>query len=137
MRRLFLSIIAILIVPAAEASAQAKTRSALDRDLDGYAVSTCLMETDNAALKDQGARWAGAIVQRSHGPIEAFSRVADAVRVEIKENGFAQGHDDGPVATGAISMPMLTCGEVTDQPKVAHAMSKAKAALRKHYSARQ
>jgi hypothetical protein len=133
MKLLFLSIIAILIVPAAEASAQAKTRSALDRDLDGYAISTCLLETDNTALKEQGGRWAGAIVQRSHGPIEAFSLVADAVRAEIKEKGFAQGHDDGPIASGAIAMPMLTCGEMTDQPKVAHAMSKAKAALRRHY----
>jgi len=133
MKSLLSPSIALIVLLFSGGSAQAKARSALDRDLDDYAISTCLLETDNTALKEQGGRWAGAIVQRSHGPIEAFSLIADAVRAEIKEKGFAQGHDDGPIASGAIAMPMLTCGEMTDQPKVAHAMSKAKAALRRHY----
>jgi len=116
----------ILPVPVAAA------RTALDRDLEGYAMASCLSYVDEAALKDQGDAWASAISQRSHGDFQAFLPVAKAVKAELARTGVGVGHLDGPVGS-AFSMPVLTCAEMQDRPTVQRAIATARAKLRRAY----
>jgi hypothetical protein len=64
-------------------------RSDVQRDVEGYAISSCLTSQKDAYLKDQGDGWASVIVQRSHGDIEHFKKVADAVNSEVAEGHVA------------------------------------------------
>lgn len=131
--------VAMLLLPlpacaAGTAPAGAGTaRGAIERDVEGYAVASCLASLDDASLKDGGRRWAGAIVQRGHGEIERFTAVSDAVKAERAATPMAMGHDDDrPMA--AVPLPLLYCGEIIDAPRVRTAIDAAIAALRPAYA---
>lgn len=122
----------VAIALAAPVSAAA-SRSALDRDLESYAVASCMIATQIPSLVEQGQGWAGALVERSHGPIEEFHLIATVVEEEIRVSGFAVGHRDAPVASGSVMLHMLTCGEIIDAPRVARAIGRARTALAHAY----
>ena len=111
----------------------AVARSALDRDLEGYAIASCMIASRDTVLMEQGQGWAGAIVQRSHGPIEIFSGVSKVVNEKIRVSGFAVGHQDGPVQSNGTKLFMLTCGEIIDQPSIVRAVARARLKLARYY----
>lgn len=113
---------------AVTAGAAPAPSPSLLRDLDAYAAASCLAALDHPFLKDQGERWAGAVVQRSAGPIAAWRPVADAVRLELKRAGIAQAQGAGPRAP-ALALPVMTCGEIADAPPVRRAIARAAATL--------
>ena len=57
-------------------------RSALQHDLECYAIASCLALQAEPYLQDQGDAWASVIIQRRQGGIEAFAQLADSVRQE-------------------------------------------------------
>ncbi len=99
-------------------------RSDVQRDVEGYAVASCLMKQSEAYLRDQGALWADAIVQRSHGDIEAFRGVADAVAAAVarKPVPFARREGD-PMHSAPVPVPF--CAEIIDDPPVRAAIDQA------------
>lgn len=56
----------------------AQARSAVQRDVEGYAIATCLTKQSDPTLKDQGDAWASVIVQRAHGDLEPLHAVQEA-----------------------------------------------------------
>jgi hypothetical protein len=94
------------------------------RDVEGYAVSSCLTSQKDAYLKDQGDGWASVIVQRSHGDIEHFRKVADAVNTEVAQWHVAVMRVESDPAHGK-DLPVLTCAEIIDAPRVREAIDKA------------
>ena len=124
---------AIAVASGVLPTGSALARSALDRDLEGYAIASCMIASRDTVLMEQGQGWAGAIVQRSHGRIEIFSGVSKAVDEKIRVSGFAVGHQDGPVQSNRAKLFMLTCGEIVDQPNVARAVARARLQLARYY----
>ena len=121
----------LTVASAAGATPPKHERSALQRDVEGYAAAACLVRQREPLLKEQGGAWASAIVQRSHGDIDPFNDVAKAVNAELRRSPVAIGRDD---ATGKDrSMPVLRCGEIVDTPSVRAAIDRAEARLAPNY----
>lgn len=105
----------------------------LQRDTIDYAMASCVASQPQPFLKDQGERWANAVIQRGHGAIEHWSRIADAVEIELKRSGIAQGQGDGSQAE-TVPLPVMTCGEITDRPRVQAAIAIARRTLSSDYA---
>ncbi len=105
----------------------------LHRDLADYATATCFAAQQNAYLKDQGERWAGAVMQRAHGPVEQWTAVADAVAAELKARGIAAGQGEGP-QSATIPLPVMTCGQIAATATVRAAIERAASALAADYA---
>jgi hypothetical protein len=98
-------------------SGLAHGRSDVQRDVEGYAVASCLMKQKEPYLRDQGALWAGGIVQRSHGDVEDFRRVAGAVDADIAQKPMpAARRESDPMH--AVPVPVPFCAEIIDDPPV-------------------
>jgi len=104
-------------------------RDALQRDLEGYAVASCLVTLDDARLNEHGQAWAGSIVQRSRGPIEPFIAVYEVVKVEMPM--FMRRDEANPRV--AQPMPVMYCAELIDAPAIRAALSVATQQLREDY----
>ena len=102
----------------------ASARDAVRRDVEGYAIASCLVHQKQPYLKDQGDAWASAIIQRGEGSIKTLLAVDAAVKKAI-----AKGHmtfilsDEGPRHT--IALPVAYCFEIIDSPPVRIAIEKA------------
>jgi hypothetical protein len=99
-------------------------RSDVQRDVEGYAISSCLTNQKDPYLKDQGDAWASVIVQRSHGDIEQLKPVASAVNTETAQGHVAVMRVESDPAHGK-ELPVLTCAEIIDAPRVREAIDKA------------
>ncbi len=99
-----------------------------------YAAASCLAFQPNEYLKDQGERWAGAIMQNARGPAGKWTSVANAVRAELSRSGVAQGQGSAPQAP-IIPLPVMTCGRITDTPSVCRSIDIAAHALATDYAA--
>jgi hypothetical protein len=123
--------ITLLLCLAGCISTMANT--ALDRDLNGYAVAACLLEIGEGRVGDDASTWASAIVQRSHGDIEPFTRVSDAARAAARRIGPALVHGDDATDAGAKRSALLTCEDITADANVARAIAAAHASLSEYY----
>lgn len=111
-----------LALPLAARTAYARTD--VQRDVEGYAVASCLMKQEEPYLKDQGALWGDGIVQRSHGDIEDFRSVADAVDAEIAHKPMAMARrESDPMHAAPVPIPY--CAEIIDDAPVRAAIDKA------------
>jgi len=107
-------------------------RNALDRDLDGYVMGSCLAQNNDATIKKQGEALAEAIVQRSHGDIQNFLSLEKVIHDELAKSGVGVAHLDGPIASD-LPLPILTCDEMRDRLTVQRAIGVARSKLRRDY----
>ena len=109
---------------AAISTSDAYARSAVQRDVEGYAIASCLAAQDQPYLKDQGDGWASVIIQRGKGELDALTAVAAAVKAELAKGGMAIVHnEDGPIKDKPL--PVLYCSEIIDAPSVHAAINTA------------
>lgn len=111
---------------------KAETKPAASDALVQYATASCFAFQQNAYLKDQGERWAGAIMQNARGPIEKWTPVADAVKAELARSGVAQGQGEGPQSP-TVPLPVMTCGQIAAKPTVKRSIEAAATALEGDY----
>jgi len=98
------------------------------RDVEGYAIASCLTHQAQPYLKDQGDAWASAVIQRGKAPVEALAAIHDAVKREIARGNMAVIRaESGPRRDKAL--PVLYCSEMIDSPPVRAAIQKAVAEL--------
>lgn len=117
---------------AAATPANAGPRSAVLRDVEGYAIASCLANQDQPYLKDQGDGWAAAIVQRAKGGLDALTAVSTVVKAELAKGKMAViRNETGPQRDKPL--PVLYCGEIIDVPSVRAAIDKAVKNLRPFY----
>jgi hypothetical protein len=102
----------------------AQARSDVQRDVEGYAIASCLIKQDVPYLKDQGALWADGIVQRSHGDIEHFRSVAEAVDADLAHKPMAMARRESD-PKHAAPVPVPFCAEIIDDAPVHAAIDKA------------
>ena len=119
---------------AGAAAHPARDPASAERDLTRYAMATCLAAQDQPYLKDQGRRWAGGLIERGHGPIEAWTPVTEAVAAELARSGMGVSKPDGPF-NPSVPMPLMTCGHIADAPTVRAAIDTATKALAADYAA--
>lgn len=105
-------------------------------DLVQYATASCFAFQQNPYLKDQGERWAGAVVQNARGPVEKWTPVANAVKAELARSGVAQGQGEGPQAP-TVPLPVMTCGRIATTSAVGSAIDGAAQALAEDYVERR
>lgn len=103
-----------------------------ERDLVAYASASCFAMQTEPLLKQQGERWAGGVMQRAHGPVEAWTPVADAVRAELKRGGVGLAKPER-VDAPPVTLPLMTCGEIADTPAVRRAIDIAVKAMSGYY----
>ena len=99
-------------------------RSAVRRDVESYAIASCLAYQKQPYLKEQGDGWASAIVQRSEGDINALIVVAQAVKAEVAKGKMEVNlNDNGPKHVEVL--PVAYCFEILDSPSIHAAVKKA------------
>ena len=110
----------------------ANDRTAVERDVESYAIATCLVNQQEPYLKDQGDGWASAIIQRAKGGLDAFTDVAAAVKAELtKGNMVVIRSETEPMKDKPL--PVMYCGEIIDQPSVDAPIHKAVKKLKPSY----
>jgi hypothetical protein len=110
----------------------ADARTAVQRDVEGYAVASCLAAQNQPYLKDQGDGWASAIIQRGKGSLDAFARVAAAVKKELSKGNMAIIRSESE-PTRDKPLPVMYCSEIVDVPSVHAAIAKAATDLAPSY----
>lgn len=121
----------ILFLNATSVS-HATMRTQVEKDVEGYAIATCLtLQKDSDYLKDQGYGWADIIVQRGHGGLDAFDALAAAVKSEVENHPVPSITPDGPQKPKA--MPVYYCAEIIDQPQIRKSIDQTIKALKPHY----
>jgi hypothetical protein len=103
------------------------------RDVEGYAIASCLVNQSQPYLKDQGDAWASVIVQRMKGDLEVFAGLAEQVKVETAKGEMAVVRNEAEPGTDK-ALPVLYCSEIIDEPAVRAAIQKAVAALDSSYA---
>ena len=117
------------------ATAAADARSDVQRDVEGYAIATCLSNQNQPYLKDQGDAWASVIVQRGKGELDAFTDVAAAVKKELAKGSMPVARAETE-ASGDKALPVQYCSEIIDAPGVRTAIQKAVRKLEPSYRRR-
>lgn len=107
-------------------------RSEVLRDVEGYAIASCLTYQTQPYLKDQGDAWASVIVQRMKGSLETFAAVAEQVKRESKGDDVAVIRNESGAEQDKI-LPVLYCSEMIDNPSVRAAIQKAVVELNPSY----
>jgi hypothetical protein len=88
-------------------------RTALQRDLESYAIAACLTQQDQAYLKDQGYGWAGVIIQGRNRDPARFTAIDRAVKAELAKGGLPIIRDESAPMKDK-TLPIMYCGEIID-----------------------
>ena len=125
-------ITALAIVVVLAATVPAAARTPLQRDVEGYAIATCLGQQPSLYLKDQADGWGSIIVQRGHGGRAPMLALSAAVRAEAARTPVYQIADEQHPIAGK-PMPIAYCAELIDRPRLRAAIARAAAALAAAY----
>lgn len=136
LRRSFWCVAILLGVGACSASpALSVVHDPVTRDVEGYAIATCLIAQDSAYLKDQGDGWASNIVQRGSGDVEMLAPLAAAVRAEAASGIMSMARNEAAPMTPK-PLPVQYCAEIIDTPRVRQAITQAMRQLAPAYRKR-
>ena len=116
-------------------SSSAAGRSPALRDVEGFAIATCLSNQNNPYLKSQGDAWGSTVMQRGEGEVDAYTPVSAAVKTELKKGDMAVVHLDSNPPRDEQA-PVLYCGEIIDRPLVRKAIDRALIQLAPDYRRR-
>lgn len=109
---------------AANAGVAHGPRSDVVRDVEGYAVASCLTRQTPPYLRDQGDAWASVIVQRTDVGLDRLGELARAVERQVGAGDMAVIRDEAHPGKGK-ALPILYCSEIIDRPGVRTAMDRA------------
>jgi hypothetical protein len=121
--RIAVALLAATTSDAATSASDAHARTAVRRDVEGYAIASCLAAQDQQYLKDQGDGWASAIIQRGKGSLDAFTGIASAVKAELAKANMAVIRRENE--TKDKPLPIMYCSEIIDAPSVRAAINNA------------
>ena len=103
------------------------------RDVEGYAIASCLVNQSQPYLHDQGDAWASVIVQRMNGDLEVFHGVAEQAKLETAKGEMAVVRNEAAPGSDK-ALPVLYCSEIIDKPAVRAAIQNVVAALNPSYA---
>lgn len=106
------------------APAIAAVRTALQRDVEGYAVAVCLGRQESAYLKDQAHGWASTVVMGGRGELDDLAPLQAAVEAEVARGPMAYVHRENE-PTRSKAMPVMYCANIIDRARVRGAIETA------------
>lgn len=112
-----------------------QARTPLQRDVEGFAVASCLALQSPAYLKQQGEGWAQIIINRGHGSPEPLDALDRTVRAEVMRAVPYVNRDDNNPMKG-LPMPVAFCAELVDRRHVQEAIKRTMVALAPAYRRR-
>jgi len=124
-------LVAAILLPASSAVA----RTPLQRDVEGFAVASCLAQQSPNDLKRQGEGWAQIIIERGHGSPKPLDALDHVVRTEAQRAPPYINRDEANPTKG-VPMPVAFCAELIDRPAVRAALVRTMAALAPAYRRR-
>lgn len=130
-RRAVYPSVAMLLLAAAPVAA----RSPVQRDVEGYAIATCLVQQSDPALKAQGDGWGSIIVNRGRGRLEDWGPLIAVVKAEVRRRPMMAIKAE-TVAEGSHPMPVAFCSEIIDAPAVRTAITRTIARMAPAYARR-
>lgn len=101
-------------------SAEIASRSEVQRDVESYAIATCLTLQKADFLKGQGDGWGSVIVNRGHGDVEDWHPLIRAVKSVVENEHLPVTQGDGKV----LELPVAFCVEIIDHPEIANVIRK-------------
>lgn len=113
-----------------------RSRTEVVRDVEGYAIASCLVHQTEPYLKDQGDAWAAVIIQRMKGDLDPLAQIAAQVKAEVAKGEMTVIRDESQ-ADKDKALPVQYCGEIIDKPDVRIAILKVAAALAPAYGRQQ
>ncbi len=87
------------------------------RDVEGYAIASCLASQPHSYLKDQGDAWASVIVQRMHGDPSVLLDIFKRVTIQVEKGNIAVMRSEIEPGQDKI-LPVLFCSEIIYQPEI-------------------
>lgn len=117
---------------AVKASTDGMPRPEVLRDMEGYAIASCLVLQPLPYFKDQGDAWASVIIQRMKGSPDVLAGIVEQVKLENKKGDMAVIRDEAESEQDKV-LPVLYCNEIIDRPAVRAAIQKAVDALKPSY----
>ena len=107
-------------------------RSEALRNVEGYAIASCLAYQSQPYLQDQAGNWGSLIIQRGQEPLEIWSVILEAVKRSVAKAPMTVIKNDvNPEMVNLL--PILYCSEIIDQPAVRTAIQKTVARLKPYY----
>lgn len=93
------------------------------RDVEGLAITSCLVAQKSPYVEAQGHAWGAAILERFPGEIDAVATIQEAVDAELALTEISRMHY-GETRDGE-PMLLFLCGELIDRPRVRVAIDRA------------
>jgi len=106
-----------IIVGALMVAAPAAARDTVRRDVEGYAIASCLSTQPSNYLRDQADGWAAHIVQRKAFQIKPFAALAQVVKAAVS-NGHMTTIVTEQTPKTVKQLPIQYCAEIIDAPNV-------------------
>lgn len=123
--RTFIFVLALISGGCAmNSSLDTSQRSAALRDMESYAIASCLTLQPQQFLKDQGDAWASVIVQRMKGSPEVLAGIFEEVQAENLKGDMAISRDESGKGPDK-ALPLLYCYEIVGKPGVRTSIQKA------------
>lgn len=116
--------------------ASAAPREQLRKDVEGYAIATCLSKQASPEIRDQGDAWASAIVQRGRGEVEDWQPLVAAVDAAIRRTPMLVIKGDASVVEASKPISIAYCSELIDQRDVNRAIENAIRKMKSRYNRR-
>ena len=107
-------------------------RSPVLRDVEGFAIASCLASQSTAYLKRQGDAWASAIIQRGKGDVEVLGALQAVVERELSTYPMDVAPNESEPGT-TMTLELMYCGEIVDRPAVRRAIGRAVSKLKPAY----
>lgn len=109
---------------AATPTASVSGHEAAKRDVEAYAIASCLNYQRQPFLKDQGDGWASAVIQRFKGELDDLAAVAAVVKAEVSKGNMIVIPDE-TVPEREMALPVAYCFDILNTPSVHAAVEKS------------
>lgn len=117
--------IALLATPSFGIAKSDDDAEAMRRDLNDYAIASCLTLQSSAYLRDQGDGWGSVIVQRSEVPLSSMRHVVEAVKTAASKTPLPVARDEAHPYQGKV-LQIMYCMDLIRSPAMRAALSKPK-----------
>lgn len=105
---------------------------AAKRDVESYAIASCLNYQKQPYLKDQGDGWAASIIQRFKGELDDLTVVATVVKAEVLKGDMVIIPDE-TVPEREMALPVAYCFDILNTPNVQATVKKSIKKLQSFY----
>lgn len=113
----------VVIVLTGCSTANYYQNTMIQKDIEGYAIASCLTYQESPYLQDQGDAWASVIIQRTKGNIDILPEIAEIIKAEVSKGQMVIIRSENIKAKDK-ALPVLYCNEIIYKQPVQSALKK-------------